>query len=199
MLTVSNVDETLGSIEVGRIVDEIGGNARGEIAKISRDGQNNITRVYLRNVSTGASFANGDKCLGSNGFTFTISDDVRTFPTGIFYIDFGTEAEEFGPFVAGQYYMAPENIQVQRNYLILWNQSDPSNQEGALGHPMRFSTTQDGPLNQTPGTLYYKSTGLSEAPAADYENQYQVLFIMNADETSRIYYHYCSSQIYVWI
>ena len=144
--TVSNVDETLGSIEVGRIVDEIGGNARGEIAKISRDGQNNITRVYLRNVSTGASFANGDKCLGSNGFTFTISDDVRTFPTGIFYIDFGTEAEEFGPFVAGQYYMAPENIQVQRNYLILWNQSDPSNQEGALGHPMRFSTTQDGPL-----------------------------------------------------
>ena len=29
----SNVDETLGSVEVGRIVDEIGGNARGEIAK----------------------------------------------------------------------------------------------------------------------------------------------------------------------
>ena len=196
MLTVSNVDETLGSIEVGRIVDEIGGNARGEIAKISRDDQNNITRVYLRNVSTGASFANGDKCLGSNGFTFTISDDIRTFPTGIFYIDFGTEAEEFGPFVPGQYYMAPENIQVQRNYLILWNQSDPSNQEGALGHPMRFSTTQDGPLNQTPGTLYYKSTGLSEAPAADYENQYQVLFIMNADETSRIYYH-CAHHRYM--
>ena len=196
MLTISNVDETLGSIQVGRVVDEIGGNARGEIAKISRDSNNNITRVYLRNVSTGASFANGDRCLGSNGFSFTISDDVRTFPTGIFYIDFGPEAAEFGPFSPGTYYMAPENIQVQRNYLILWNQSDSSNQEGALGHPMRFSTTQDGPLNSNPGTLYYNSTGSSAAPAADYENPYQVLFIMNADETSRIYYH-CAHHRYM--
>ena len=56
MLTVSNVDETLGSVEVGRIVDEISGAARGEIAKISRDGNGNITRIYLRSVSTGIFF-----------------------------------------------------------------------------------------------------------------------------------------------
>ena len=184
MLTVSNVDETLGSVEIGRIVDEVGGNARGEIAKISRDNLNNITRIYLRNVSTGASFSNGDRCLGSNGFTFTISDDPRSL--NVYYIDFGPDAAEFGPFVPGQYYLAPENIQVKSNQLIIWNQTDSSNQQG-IGHPLRLSTTQDGTLNG--GALYYNSTGLSTAPAADYENQYQMLFIMNGDETSRIYYH----------
>ncbi len=187
MLTVSNVDETLGSVEVGRIVDEISGAARGEIAKISRDGDGNITRIYLRNVSTGASFSDGDRCLGSNGFTFTISADPRSL--NIYYIDFGPSAAKFGPFVPGQFYFAPENIRVKRNYLIIINQSDASNGSGISGHPIRFSTTQDGPLNQNPGTVYYKSSGVSEAPAADYENSYQPLFIMNADETNRIYYH----------
>ena len=187
MLTVSNVDETLGSVEVGRIVDEISGAARGEIAKISRDGNGNITRIYLRSVSTGASFSDGDRCLGSNGFSFTISADPRSL--NIYYIDFGPDAAKFGPFVPGQFYFAPENIRVKRNYLIIINQSDASNGSGISGHPIRFSTTQDGPLNQNPGTVYYKSSGVSEAPAADYENSYQPLFIMNADETNRIYYH----------
>ena len=187
MLTVSNVDETLGSVEVGRIVDEISGAARGEIAKISRDNDGNITRIYLRSVSTGASFSDGDRCLGSNGFSFTISADPRSL--NIYYIDFGPDAAKFGPFVPGQFYFAPENIRVKRNYLIIINQSDASNGSGISGHPIRFSTTQDGPLNQNPGTAYYKSSGVSEAPAADYENSYQPLFIMNADETNRIYYH----------
>ena len=189
MLTVANVDETLGSIEVGRLVDEIAGNARGEISKVVRNNQNIVTRVYLRALSDSETFSQGDGCLGSNGFNFTISEVPRTFTTGVFYIDFGTEASEFGPFTPGTYYMSPENVKVQRNYLIIWNQSDSSNSQGAQGHPMRFSTTPDGPLNSSPGTLYYKSTGVTEAPAADYENIYQPLFIMNADESAKIYYH----------
>ena len=96
-IAVNQVDETLGSVEVGRIVDEISGTARAEVAKIVRDNQNNITHLYLRSVSTGASFANGDKVLGSNGFNFTISEDPQALPNGIFYIDFGTDADEFGP------------------------------------------------------------------------------------------------------
>ena len=189
MLQVTDVDETLGTITVGRLVDEIAGNARGEIAKVVRNNQNVVTRIYLRDLSTSASFSQGDGCLGSNGFNFKIQEVPLAFPTGVFYIDFGTEASEFGSFTPGTYYMAPENIKVQRNYLIIWNQSDSSNSQGAQGHPMRFSTTPDGPLNQTPGTLYYKSTGVTEAPAADYENEYQPLFIMNQDESARIYYH----------
>ena len=195
MLTVSNVDETLGNIEIGRIVDEVGGGARGEIAKIIRNNLNQITNIYLRNVSTGAQFSEDDRCLGSNGFTFIIEEEPRTFPLGIFYIDFGPDAEEFGPFTAGQYYFAPENIRVQRNYLIRWNQSDSTNQPSDVhpnGHPMQFSTTPDGVHNQTPGTIYYNSTGTSAAPSADYENEFQPIFIMNADETNRIYY-YCKS------
>ncbi len=194
MLSVTNVDETLGSIAVGRIVDEIGGGARGEIAKISRNSENQITRVYLRLVSTGAQFSENDRCLGSNGFTFTISEEPRTFPNGIFYIEFGEDAEDFGPFIPGTYYLSPENITVPANYLIKWDQSDSSNQPmgDMLGHPMQFSTTADGTHNDTPGTLYYNSTGASAAPSADYENEYQPLFIMNADETNRIYY-FCKS------
>ena len=189
MLTVTNVDETLGSIEVGRLVDEIAGNARGEISKVVRNNQGVVTRVYLRDLADSATFSQGDGCLGSNGFNFTISELPRTFTDGVFYIDFGTEASEFGAFTPGKYYMSPENIKVQRNYLIIWNQSDSSNSHGADGHPMRFSTTPDGPLNSSPGTLYYKSTGVTQAPAADYENIYQPLFIMNADESAKIYYH----------
>ena len=121
-----------------------------------------------------------------------VNADPVTFPNGIFYIDFGPEAQEFGNFVPGQYYLAPENIQIQRNYQIIWNQSDTSNQPNDIhpgGHPMQFSTTPDGLLNQTPGTLYYNSTGASAAPSADYENEFRSTFIMNADETNRIYYY----------
>ena len=190
-IAVNQVDETLGSVEVGRIVDEISGTARAEVAKIVRDNQNNITHLYLRSVSTGASFANGDKVLGSNGFNFTISEDPQALPNGIFYIDFGTDADEFGPFVPGQYYFAPEGIKVQRNYLIIWNQSDSSNgvsEAHPQGHAMQFSTTADGVHNASPGTLYYNSTGVSQASAADYENEFAPIFLMNADENGFIYY-----------
>mgnify|MGYP001246488557 FL=1 len=190
-IAVNQVDETLGSVEVGRIVDEISGTARAEVAKIVRDNQNNITHLYLRSVSTGASFANGDKVLGSNGFNFTISEDPQALPNGIFYIDFGTDADEFGPFVSGQYYFAPEGIKVQRNYLIIWNQSDSSNgvsETHPQGHAMQFSTTADGVHNASPGTLYYNSTGVSQASAADYENEFAPIFLMNADENGFIYY-----------
>ena len=191
VLDVTEVDETLGAFEVGRIVDEVSGNARGEVAKVVRNNQNVVTRVYLRNVSTGASFSDQDVCLGSNGFQFRINADPIALTTGVFYIDFGTDADEFGPFVPGQYYFAPENIKVQRKYLIIWNQSDSSNQQGA-GHQMQFSLTPDGIHNDTPGTLYYQSTGVSQAPAADYENEYAPIFIMNGDESAKIYY-YCKN------
>ena len=199
MLPITNVDETLGNIEIGRIVDEVSGIARGEIAKIIRDSNNLITAIYLRTVSTAAAFEDGDNCLGSNGFTFTVDGSPYIFNNGIFYIDFGLEAREFGPFTPGQYYLAPENVQVQRNYLIVWNSSDESNLPSGHhpgGHPMQFSTTPDGLINQTPGLLYYNSTGVSAAPAADYENEFQPLFIMNADETNRIYY-YCKFHPYM--
>ena len=185
LLNVTNVDETLGNISIGRIVDEIGGGARGEIAKVIRDGSNNVTRIYLRTVSDAASFLENDRCLGSNGFTFTIS--APPISLNLYYIDFGTDAEKFGPFTSGQYYLAPDNITVKRNSLIKFNQSDSSNSQGA-GHPIQFSTTADGVHNDTPGTLYYQSTGASSAPAADYENEYAPLLIMNSDETNRIYY-----------
>jgi hypothetical protein len=192
LLPVSNVDESLGQVQVGRIVDAVAHTGRGEIAKISRNNLGIITRVYIRSL-TGDPFEDGDLVLGSNGFTFTVSDDPITFPNGIFYIDFGPDAEDFGPFTPGQYYFAPENIQVPANYLIVWNQSDSSNQPSdmhPLGHPMQFSTTPDGQNNQNPGTLYYNSTGVSEAPATDYENEFRPLFLMNPDENNRIYY-YC--------
>ena len=74
MLTVNNVDETLGTIEVGRLVDEIAGNARGEISKVVRNNQGVVTRVYLRDLADSATFSQGDGCLGSNGFNFTINE-----------------------------------------------------------------------------------------------------------------------------
>ena len=189
MLTVNQVDETLGNVEVGRVVDEIGGNAQGTIAKVVRDNTNQVTRIYLRETS--GDFAENDKFLGSTGFSFTVNAVPYNFVNGIFYIDFGADAAEFGAFVPGQYYLSPEDIKVQRNYLIKWNQSDATNSTGEHhtdGHPMQFSTTQDGLLNG--GSLYYNSTGASAAPSTDYENELQPLFIMNEDETNRIYY-YC--------
>ena len=184
LLFVTNVDETLGSVEVGRIVDEVGGNARGEISKVVRDGNGDVVRIYLRDVTDTATFSITDLCLGSNGFTFAIS--AEPISLNVYYIDFGQDALRFGPFVPGQYYFAPENITVRANDLIKFNQVDSSNQQG-IGHPIRFSTTQDGPLNL--GTLYYNSTGADAEPSADYENEFQPLFIMNGSETNRIYYH----------
>ena len=195
MLTVTNVDETLGVVEVGRVVDVIGGNGKGTITKIARDGSNNIIRIYLRLVS--GTWSDQSMVLGSTGFTFKVNAVPTEFLNGIFYIDFGTDAAEFGAFVPGTYYFAPENIKVQRNYLIKWNQADASNGITGThpqGHPMQFSTTQDGVLNG--GQLYYNSTGVTEAPATDYENEFQPLFIMNADETNRIYY-YCKHHRYM--
>ncbi|WLW37032.1 baseplate wedge subunit [Synechococcus phage S-MS29] len=195
LLPISDVDETLGSVEVGRIVEEIGGNAAGTIAKIVRDGNGDITRVYLRLVSN--TFQTGDKLLGTNGFVITVSDTPILFPNGLFYINFGEDAAEFGNFISNQFYLAPENIQVQRNYQIIWDSSHISNQPSDLhthGHPMQFSTTADGTLNS--GTLYYNSTGASGAMAADYENVFRPSFIMNADESNRIYY-YCQYHRYM--
>ena len=184
-LDVTSVDETLGTVAVGRTIDEIGGNASGEISKVIRNGSNVVTRVYLRQL-TGSSFSKNDLCLGSTGFSFKISEDPYTFNG--YYIDFGADAAKFGTFTPGTFYFAPENITVKRNYLIKFNQSDSTNNT----HPIRFSTTADGTHNDTPGTLYYTSTGASSDPAADYENEYAPIFIMNADETNRIYY-YCKN------
>ena len=184
-LDVTNVDETLGTVAVGRTIDEIGGNASGEVSKVVRDGSNVVTRIYLRQL-TGSSFSKNDLCLGSTGFSFKISEDPYTF--NAYYIDFGEDTVKFGTFTPGTYYFAPENITVKRNYLIKFNQSDSTNNN----HPIRFSTTADGTHNDTPGTLYYTSTGASSNPAADYENEYAPIFIMNADETNKIYY-YCKN------
>jgi len=182
-IDVTNVDETLGTVDVGRTIDKIGGNSSGEISKVVRNGLNVVTRIYLRNL-TGPSFEENDRCLGSTGFVFTISDT----PVGFngYYIDFGPDAAKFGNFAPGVFYFAPENITVKANYLIKFNQSDSTNNN----HPIRFSTTADGTHNDNPGTLYYTSTGSSSAPAADYESEYMPIFMMNADESNRIYY-YC--------
>ena len=195
MLEVENVSQELALVEVGRTLDVIGGAGKAEIAKVVKNNLDAITHVYIRDVT--GSFAEDNVLLGSTGFSFRIAEPPTVLSNGVFYIDFGVDAEEFGPFVPGQYYFSPENIKVQRNYLIKWNQTESSNQPSELhphGHPMQFSTTQDGLLNG--GTLYYNSTGLTEAPSADYENEFQPLFIMNGDENSRIYY-YCKYHRYM--
>ena len=197
MFEVGNVDETLGVVEIGRTIDAIATTAKAEIAKIVRNNLGTITHIYVRNISGSDEFAENNVVLGSTGFSFKILEPPTTLTNGIFYIEFGPDSTEFGPFVEGQYYFAPENIKVQRNYLIIWNQSDSSNQPSdhhPHGHPMQFSTTQDGLLNG--GSLYYKSTGITEAPSTDYENEFKPLFIMNGDENSRIYY-YCKYHRYM--
>jgi len=195
LVDISNLDESLGAVQVGRTLIKVGGQSSAEVVKIIRNQFNQITQLYLRNVS--GTFEEDDEILGSNGFTFVISEEPRTFTNGIFYIDFGPEAAEFGPFIPGEYYFAPENIQVKKNYVIVWNQSDISNRPSSNflnGHPMQFSTTQDGILNS--GDLYLNSTGESNALAVDYENPFNAVFIMNEDETNRIYY-YCQYHRYM--
>ena len=190
LLSVQNVDETIGPVEVGRRVDAVVGNAYGYISKIVRDSQNVITKVYLRDLGSDA-FDDGDLVLGANGFQFRIN--ATPISLNVYYINFGTNASKFGSFENNTWYFAPENIQVKKNYLIRFNQSDSSNTQG-IGHPIQFSTTRDGALNG--GSLYYNSSGLSSAPAADYENEYSPLFIMNSDESNRIYYH-CKNHRYM--
>lgn len=194
VIDVTDIDETIAVFEVGRQIDVITNETYAKIAKIVRNNSGNITRLYLREVN--GTFANGDLLLGNTGFKCRISENPVVLTNGLFYIDFGEDAQEFGPFSPNTYYPAPDNIRVQRNYLIIWDQSDPSNQPSGemLGHPMQFSTTADGALNG--GDLYYNSTGASAAPSADYENEYQPLFIMNEDETNRIYY-YCKNHRYM--
>ena len=167
MLNVSELDESVGPVELGRVVDEIGGNATGEIAKIVRDNNGNITRIYLRRVQS--AFESGDQLIGSNGFNFVISGDPA-LTNGIFYIDFGPEAEEFGNFAPGVYYMAPENIRVKKNYLIKWNQSDSTN---VMWSSNAVLYNQDGTFLVS--ALYYNSTGASAAPASDHENEFIML------------------------
>ena len=195
VIDVTSIDESIAPFEVGRQIDVITNETYAKIAKIIRDSNGNITRLYLREVN--GTFANGDGLLGNTGFKCTINADPVILTNGLFYIEFGEEAHEFGPFSPGVYYPAPDNIRVQRNYLIIWDQSDPSNRPSTnhpLGHPMQFSTTPDGVLNG--GTLYYDSTGASGAPSVDYENEYQALFLMNEDETDQIYY-YCKNHRYM--
>ena len=189
MLNVTNVDETLGFVEVGRIVDEIGGTAKGEVAKVVKDSGGAVTRIYLRNL-TGDPFLENDLCIGANGFTFKVSGTPIT--VNPYYIEFGPSANKFGPFAPNTYYFAPEDIKVQANQLIVFDQSDSSNQSG--NHSIRFSTTPDGTLNG--GTLYYNSTGSSAAISTDYENIYQPLFIMNTDEVNKVYIH-CANHRYM--
>lgn len=193
LLPISALDESLGPIELGRIVEKIGGGGAGTIAKIVRNEQNQVTRVYLRLVS--GSFAENDRLLGTNGFILTVGDTPITFPNGIFYINFGPDAAEFGNFIPNEWYLSPENIRVQRNYQIIWDSSHPSNQPTDIhtqGHPMQFSKTQDGLLNG--GTLYSDTDAGNYA--VDYENEFAPLFIMNADESDRIYY-YCKYHRYM--
>jgi len=188
-----NVTNASGQFLVGDRINETGGNASGEIAKIVRNDQNVITRLYLRQLS--GSFTLGDNVTGPTGSSFTAST-VYTFPNGIFYIDFGEEAEEFGDFEAGKYYLAPENIKVQQNYQIIWNQSDPSNLPMPIhpdGHPMLFSTTREGTL--LGGQLYYNSAPVNGVKT-NYTNTFQPEFIMDLGETDKIYY-YCAYHRYM--
>lgn len=59
MLEVTSVDQTLGNVEVGRLVDEIAGTGKGEVAKIVTDNTGAITRIYLR--QTTGTFSKDDK------------------------------------------------------------------------------------------------------------------------------------------
>lgn len=191
LLSVTDVDESVGNIEVGGGLNTIDNVASGEIAKIVRNQNGDIVRVYLRNTT--GSFENNVSVRGSNGFFFRVNAVPITFPNGIFYINFKDAASEFGQFLPNTWYFAPENIQVRKNYLIIWNQLDSSNRPSEMhdgGHPMQFSKTPDGLLNQNPGVLYVNTDGDPPIPSVDYEQEFRPLFLMNEEETGRIYY-YC--------
>ena len=167
--------------------------ASGEIAKIVRNDQNVITRVYLRQVSS--TFSLGDSVTGTTGSTFTAST-VYTFPNGIFYINFGKLPQLFGDFEYGKYYFAPEGIRIFQNWQIIWNQSDPSNLPMPIhpdGHPMKFSTTREGTL--LGGQLYYNSKPVLGVKT-NYDNEFQPEFMMDVDESNKIYY-YCAYHRYM--
>jgi hypothetical protein len=167
--------------------------ASGEIAKIVRNDQNVITRVYLRQVSS--TFSLGDSVTGTTGSTFTAST-VYTFPNGIFYINFGKLPQLFGDFEYGKYYFAPEGIRIFQNWQIIWNQSDPSNLPMPIhpdGHPMKFSTTREGTL--LGGQQYYNSKPVLGVKT-NYDNEFQPEFMMNVDESNKIYY-YCAYHRYM--
>ena len=188
-----DVTNPSGEFLVGDRIFQNGGNSSGEVAKVVRNNQNVITRLYLRQLS--GSFASSDVISGKLGASFTAST-VYSFPNGIFYIDFGEEAEEFGNFEPGKYYLAPENIKVQQNYQIIWNQSDPSNLPMPVhpdGHPMKFSTTREGTL--LGGQLYYNSD-IVNGVKTNYTNTFQPEFIMDLGETEKIYY-YCAYHRYM--
>ena len=188
-----NVTNPSGVFAVGDRLYEDNGNASGEIAKVVRNNSNQVTRVYLRQLS--GSFTLGDTITGPTGSSFTAST-VTSFPNGIFYIDFGEEAHEFGDFEPGKYYFAPEDIKVQQNYQIIWNQSHPSNRPMPMhpqGHPMKFSTTQDGVLNG--GELYYNDAPVNGI-LTNYDDEFQPEFILNRGESNRIYY-YCAYHLYM--
>ena len=188
-----NVTNPSGVFAVGDRIYEDNGTASGEIAKVVRNNSNQVTRVYLRQVS--GSFTQGDTITGPTGSSFTAST-VTLFPNGIFYIDFGEEAHEFGDFEPGKYYFSPENIKVQQNYQIIWNQSHPSNRPMPVhpqGHPMKFSTTQDGVLNG--GELYYNDAPVNGI-LTNYDDEFQPEFILNRGESNRIYY-YCAYHLYM--
>ena len=85
LIDLASLDQTIGSVEVGRVVDCITSTAKGEVAKIVKDNLGNPTKIYLRNL-TGVPFQENDVCLGANGFQFRVSGIPRTFETGIFYI-----------------------------------------------------------------------------------------------------------------
>ena len=167
--------------------------ASGEIAKIVRNDQNVITRVYLRQVSS--TFSLGDSVTGTIGSTFTAST-VYTFPNGIFYINFGKLPQLFGNFEYGKYYLAPEGIIIFQNWQIIWNQSDPSNLPMPVhpdGHPMKFSTTREGTL--LGGQQYYNSKPVLGVKT-NYDNQFQPEFMMDVGESNKIYY-YCAYHRYM--
>ena len=187
-----NIDSSSGNLKVGDKVYAAGGKG-GEVAKVVTNNAGQLVRVYLRQVS--GTWALGDNATGGHGASF-VASTVTQFPNGIFYIDLGEEAHEFGDFEPGKYYFAPEDIRVQQNYQIIWDQSHPSNLATPLhtqGHPMEFSTTTDGLLNG--GELYYNDAPVNGV-LTNYDNTFRPEFILNKGESNRIYY-YCKFHPYM--
>jgi len=188
-----DVTNPVGDFSVGDRIFQNGGNASGEVAKVVRNDQNVITRLYLRQLS--GSFASSDVISGKLGASI-VAGTVYSFPNGIFYIDFGKFARIFGPFETGKYYLAPEGIIMRQNWQIIWNQSDPSNLPMPVhpeGHPMKFSTTREGTL--LGGELYYNTAPVNGVKT-NYNNEFQPEFMMELGETNRVYY-YCAYHRYM--